>query len=65
LWLNTAQRLDIYYKYVFLQESLKKVEISKDGTIATLRFEKEQFATQLEGQKHELQQLQNKLEQVR
>jgi hypothetical protein len=62
---NVAQRLDIYYNYVFLQESLKKVEISKDGTIASLRFEKEQFAAQLEGQKQELQQLRNELEQVR
>jgi len=50
---------------VFLQESLKKVEISKDGTIATLRYEKEQFATQLDAQKEELQQLRNELEQVR
>jgi len=65
LWFNVAQKLDTYYNYVFLQESLKKVEISKDGTIASLRFEKEQFATQLEGQKQELQQLRNELEQVR
>jgi hypothetical protein len=65
LWFNIAQRLDIYYSYVFFQESLKKVEISKDGTIASLRLEKEQFATQLERQKQELQQLRNELEQVR
>jgi hypothetical protein len=65
LWFNVAQRLDIYYNYVFLQESLKKVEISKDGTIASLRIEKEQFATQLDEQKKELQQLRNELEQVR
>jgi len=50
---------------VFLQESLKKVEISKDGTIASLRIEKDQFVTQLEEQKKELQHLQNELEQVR
>jgi hypothetical protein len=65
LWFSSAQRLDVYYNYVFLQESLKKVEISKDGTIASLRLEKEQFATQLEQQKQELQQLHNELEQVR
>jgi len=65
LWFSVAQRLDISYNYVFLQESLKKVEISKDGTIATLRYEKEQFATQLDAQKEELQQLRNELEQVR
>jgi len=50
---------------VFLQESLKKVEISKDGTITSLRLEKDQFATQLDGQKKELKQLRNELEQVR
>jgi len=50
---------------VFLQESLNKVEISKDGIIASLRLEKEQFAAQLEGQKQELQQLRKELEQVR
>jgi hypothetical protein len=48
-----------------LQESLKKVEVSKDGTIASLRLEKDQFTAQLEGQKQELQRLQNELEQVR
>jgi len=50
---------------VFLQESLKKVEISKDGTIESLRLKKEQFALELEKQKHEVHQLQNELEQVR
>jgi len=65
LWFNVAQRLDIYYNYVFLQESLKKVEISKDGTIESLRLKKEQFALELEKQKHEVHQLQNELEQVR
>lgn len=50
---------------MFLQESLKKVEISKDGTITSLRLEKDQFATQLDGQKKELKQLRNELEQVR
>lgn len=65
LWFNIAQRLDIYYNYVFLQDSLKKVEISKDGTIASLRLEKEQFAAQMDRQKQDLQQLQKELEKVR
>lgn len=46
-------------------ESLKKLQISKEGTIASLRLEKDQFTAQLEGQKEELQRLQNELEQVR
>ncbi|GFG35205.1 hypothetical protein Cfor_01309 [Coptotermes formosanus] len=46
-------------------ESLKKLQISKDGTIASLRLEKDQFTAQLEGKKEELQKLQNELEQVR
>jgi hypothetical protein len=65
LWFISAQRLDIYYNHVFLQESLKKLQISKDGTIASLRLEKDQFTAQLEGKKEELQKLQNELEQVR
>jgi hypothetical protein len=50
---------------VFVQDSLKKVEISKDGTIASLRLEKEQFAAQMDRQKQELQQLRMELEKVR
>jgi hypothetical protein len=48
-----------------LQESLKKVEISKDGTIESLRLEKDQFTTQLDERKEEIKTLQNELEQVR
>jgi hypothetical protein len=48
-----------------LQESLKKVEISKDGTIESLRLEKEQFTAQLDERKEEVKNLQNELEQVR
>jgi hypothetical protein len=48
-----------------LQESLKKLEISKDGTIETLRLEKGQFTAQLDEQKQKIQSLENELKQVR
>jgi hypothetical protein len=51
--------------YVLLQDSLKKLEISKDGTITSLRVEKNKFTAQLDEQKQELQQLQKELDEVR
>jgi hypothetical protein len=48
-----------------LQESLKKLEISKDGIIESLKLEKERFTAQLGEQKHKMQSLQKELEQVR
>jgi hypothetical protein len=48
-----------------LQESLKKLGLSKDGTIESMRIEKARFAAQLEEQKEEMQSLQKELEQVR
>jgi hypothetical protein len=48
-----------------LQESLKKLEISKDGTITSLRLEKTQLTAQLDERKQELQEMQGELKQVR
>ncbi|KDR13779.1 protein CASC4-like isoform X1 [Zootermopsis nevadensis] len=45
-------------------ESLKKLEISKDGTITSLRLEKTQLTSQLDEIKQELQQMQGKLKEV-
>jgi hypothetical protein len=49
----------------FLQESLKKVEISKDGTITSLRVEKAQLTAQLDERKQKLQEVEVELKQVR
>jgi predicted RNase H-like nuclease (RuvC/YqgF family) len=51
--------------YAFLQESLKKLGISKDGTITSLRLEKTQLTTKLDEQKQELEKIQGELKQVR
>jgi hypothetical protein len=48
-----------------LQESLKKLEISKDGTIESLRLEKDQFTDQLNKQKQKIQSMENELKEVR
>jgi predicted RNase H-like nuclease (RuvC/YqgF family) len=48
-----------------LQESLKKLEISKDGTIESLRLETDQLTNQLNKQKQKIQSLENELKQVR
>jgi hypothetical protein len=51
--------------YLFLQESLKKLEISRYGIIASLRVEKAQLTAQLDERKQKLQEMQVELKQVR
>ncbi|XP_069673395.1 protein GOLM2-like isoform X2 [Periplaneta americana] len=46
-------------------DSLKKLQVSMEGTIQTLKLEKSQFTSQLDEQKQEIQQLRQDLEQAR
>lgn len=48
-----------------LQESIKKLEITKDGIIESLQLEKKQFSGQLNKQKEKIQSLEDELKQVR
>lgn len=48
-----------------LQESIKKLEITKDGTIESLQLEKQQISGQLSKQKEKIQSLEDELKQVR
>ena len=43
---------------------MKKLEISKDGVIASLRLENKKHETEMEEKRQELQQVQNELSQV-
>ncbi|KAJ4434289.1 hypothetical protein ANN_22841 [Periplaneta americana] len=46
-----------------IMDSLKKLQVSMEGTIQTLKLEKSQFTSQLDEQKQEIQQLRQDLEQ--